>query len=61
MNIKLSCDLDEIEGQENFQNDTEILNAIKTGINESVCKKVENTFISLQNTPSSDVIRFGKR
>lgn len=61
MNIKLSCDLDEVEGQENFQNDTEILNALKTGIGEAVCKKVENTFISLQNTPSSDVIRFGKR
>ena len=28
---------------------------------ESICKKVENTFVSLQNTPSSDVIRFGKR
>ncbi len=61
MKIKLSCDLDEIEGQENFTNDTEILNALKTGIGESVCKKVENTFISLQKTPSSDVIRFGKR
>lgn len=61
MKIKLSCDLDEIEGQENFKNDTEILNALKTGIDESVCKKVENTFISLQKTPSADVIRFGKR
>ena len=61
MKIKLSCDLDEIEGQEHFKNDTEILNALKTGVGESVCKKVENTFISLQNSPSSDVIRFGKR
>ncbi len=61
MKIRLSCDLDEIEGQENFKNDTEILNALKTGVGESVCKKVENTFITLQNTPSSDVIRFGKR
>ena len=61
MKIKLSCDLDEIEGQENFKNDTEILNALQKGVGESICKKVENTFVSLQNTPSSDVIRFGKR
>ncbi len=61
MKIKLSCDLDEIEGQEHFKNDGEILNALKKSVSESVCKKVENTFISLQNIPSADVVRFGKR
>ena len=61
LKIKLSCDLDEVEEQESFADDTEILNAIKEGVGESVCKRVENAFISLQNEPSSDVVRFGKR
>ena len=61
MKIKLSCDLDEIEGQDSFSDDEEILNSLKKGVGESVCKKVENAFVSLQNEPSSDVVRFGKR
>lgn len=61
LTVKISCDLEGVQGAEYFNTDTGVIEAFQTAVAQSICKKAENTFIVLQGKHGADVVRYGKR
>ncbi len=61
VHIKISCDLDEVEGAEYFNKDNGVLEAFQRAAGEEVCALAENTLIALQGDKGGDAVRFGRR
>ncbi|MBQ7115097.1 MAG: Ger(x)C family spore germination protein [Clostridia bacterium] len=61
LTVKLSCDLEGVQGAEYFNTDTGVIEAFQTAVGEALCKKAENTLIVLQGKHGADVVRYGKR
>ncbi len=61
LKIKISCDLEGVQGAEYFNTDTGVLETFQSAVGEAICKKAENTFIVLQGRHGADVVRYGKR
>lgn len=61
LTVKLSCDLEGVQGAEYFNTDTGVIEAFQTAVGEAICKKAENTLIVLQGKHGADVVRYGKR
>lgn len=61
LTVKISCDLEGVQGDEYFNTDTGVLETFQTVVGESICKKAENTLTVLQSRHGADVIRYGKR
>ena len=59
--VKVSCDLEGVQGDEYFSTDTGVLETFQNAVGESLCKKAENTLTILQGEHGADVVRFGKR
>lgn len=58
--ISLSCDLDEVEGEEFFNADNGVLRDLENAAGASICKTAENTAIVLKQENSGDAVRFGR-
>ncbi len=61
LTVKISCDLEGVQGAEYFNTDTGVLETFQSAVGESVCKKAENALVALQGKHGADVIRYGKR
>lgn len=61
LKIKISCDLEGVQGDEYFNTDTGVIETFQSAVGEALCKKAENTFIVLQGKHGADVVRYGKR
>lgn len=61
LKIKISCDLEGVQGDEYFNTDTGVIEAFQSAVGEALCKKAENTFVVLQGKHGADVVRYGKR
>lgn len=61
LTVKISCDLEGVQGDEYFNTDEGVLETFQTAVGESVCKKAENTLVVLQGRHGADVVRYGKR
>lgn len=61
LKIKISCDLEGVQGAEYFNTDTGVIEAFQSAVGEAVCKKAENTILVLQGRHGADVVRYGKR
>lgn len=61
LKIKLSCDLDQVEGADYFSTDDGVIEAFQKGIAATVSKKAENTLVVLRSNGGADVIRYGKQ
>lgn len=61
LKISLSCDLDQVEGDEYFSTDEGVIETFQKAVGEAVCKKAENTIIVLKDSKGADVIRYGKQ
>lgn len=61
LTVKLSCDLEGVQGAEYFNTDTGVIEAFQTAVGEALCKKAENTLIVLQGKHGADVVCYGKR
>lgn len=61
LHVKISCDLEGVQGDEYFSTDTGVLETFQTAVGEAVCKKAENTLTVLQGPHGADVVRYGKR
>ena len=61
LTVKISCDLEGVQGAEYFNTDTGVIEAFQTAVGEALCKKAENTLIVLQGRHGADVVRYGKR
>jgi len=60
VSVEISCDLDEVEGEEFFSADDGVLETFQTSAGEAVLKKAENTLVVLQGEHLGDAVRFGK-
>ena len=60
VSVEISCDLDEVEGEEFFSTDDGVLETFQTSAGEAVLKKAENTLVVLQGEHLGDAVRFGK-
>lgn len=61
LTVKISCDLEGVQGAEYFNTDTGVIEAFQTAVGEALCKKAENTLMVLQGKHGADVVRYGKR
>lgn len=61
LNIDVSCEIIEVEGDEFFSADSSVLETFRECAGKAICKKAENTIITLQSTHGADVVRYGKR
>lgn len=61
LTVKISCDLEGVQGAEYFNTDTGVIEAFQSAVGEAICRKAENTIIVLQGKHGVDVIRYGKR
>lgn len=61
LTVKVSCDLEGVQGSEYFNTDEGVLETFQTAVGESICKKAENTLTVLQGRHGADVVRYGKR
>lgn len=61
LNVKISCDLEGVQGDEYFSTDTGVVETFQTAVGEAISKKAENTLTVLQGKHGADVIRYGKR
>ena len=61
LKIKISCDLEGVQGAEYFNTDTGVIEAFQSAVGEAVCKKAENSLLVLQGKHGADVVRYGKR
>ena len=61
LKIKLSCDLDQVEGAEYFSTDDGVIEAFEKAVAVTVAKKAENTLVVLKSEGGADVIRYGKQ
>ncbi len=61
LTVKISCDLEGVQGADYFSTDTGVLETFQTAVGESICKKAENTLTVLQGRHGADVLRYGKR
>ncbi len=59
--IKLSCDIDEVDGSEYFSMNSDFFGKIKESVCASICKKCENTITVLKGEHGGDALRYGKR
>ena len=61
LNVKISCDLEGVQGDEYFSTDTGVVETFQTAVGEAISKKAENTLTVLQGKHGADVVRYGKR
>lgn len=61
LTVKVSCDLEGVQGDEYFSTDTGVLETFQNAVGESLCKKAENTLTVLQGKHGADVVRYGRR
>jgi len=61
LTVKISCDLEGVQGDDYFSTDTGVLETFQNAVGESLCKKAENTLTILQGEHGADVVRYGKR
>ena len=61
VHIKISCDLDEVEGAEYFNKDNGVLETFQRAAGEKVCALSENTLMVLKENKGGDAVRFGRR
>ena len=61
LKVKISCDLEGVQGDEYFSTDTGVLETFQSSVAESLVKKAENTLIVLQGRHGADVVRYGRR
>ncbi len=61
LTVKISCDLEGVQGDDYFSTDTGVLETFQNAVGESLCKKAENTLAVLQGRHGADVVRYGKR
>ncbi len=61
LKIKISCDLEGVQGAEYFNADTGVVEAFQSAVGEALCKKAENSLLVLQGKHGADVVRYGKR
>ena len=60
LTVKVSCDLEGVQGAEYFNTDTQVLESFQSAVGEAISKKAENTLVVLQGKHGTDAIRFGK-
>ncbi len=58
--ISISCDLDEVEGEEFFNADNGVLEDFQNAASAAVCKTAENTIVVLKQNHGGDAVRFGR-
>ena len=61
LTIKISCDLEGVQGAEYFNTNTQVIEDFQYAVGEAVSQKAENTFVVLQGKHGADAVRFGKR
>lgn len=61
LNVRISCDLEGVQGDEYFSTDTGVVETFQTAVGEAISKKAENTLTVLQGKHGADVVRYGKR
>ncbi len=61
LTVKISCDLEGVQGGEYFNTDTGVLETFQRAVGEAICRKAENTLTVLQGRHGADVVRYGKR
>ncbi len=58
--IFVSCDLDEVEGQDFFNADNGVLEDFQNAAGSAICKTAENTIVTLKQNHGGDAVRFGR-
>lgn len=61
LKVRVSCDLQEVEGAEFFSADDDFMEKMKNAAAEAVAEKMENALIVLQSEHGGDAIRYGTR
>ena len=61
LKIKISCDLEGVQGAEYFNTDTGVIETFQSAVGEALCRKAENSLLVLQGNHGADVVRYGKR
>ncbi len=61
LNIKVSCDLDEVQGADYFTRDNGLINNFEKSAEAALIKKAEKAIEALQGEDGCDTVRFSKR
>ncbi|MGN0526032.1 MAG: Ger(x)C family spore germination protein [Acutalibacteraceae bacterium] len=59
--VKITCELDELEGTEKFNSGEETIQLLKDAVSKQITKEMKNTFNNSKNETGVDIFRFGKR
>ena len=61
LHISVSCDLNEVQGDEYFNKPQGLLDTFKNAVSSEIVKKTHETFFALCGENGADAVRFGKR
>lgn len=61
INIKISCDMEEVYGAEYFSTDDDFFDKLDEAVETAIIKKCENTIAVLKGEHGGDAVRFGDR
>ncbi|MBS7359649.1 MAG: Ger(x)C family spore germination protein [Oscillospiraceae bacterium] len=61
LKVKVTCELDELEGTDEFNSGEETIQILKASVSKQITEEMENTFNNVKNETGVDVFRFGKR